>query len=395
MNNRIRKLMVFLSVFLIMITATGCWSYRDVTEISFAAAAGLDKTDDNKIELTVQLVKPSAIKGGRKEGCGGGKEKAVWVISDRGDTAYEAVRNLLTTANRRILYSHVQLMVIGEKLAREGVTDVLDLFERTHETNRKADVVIAKGATAREILEAESQLEDIPAVHIAEIIKNGMFVAKMKRVILVDFLKEIESPGKDPVVSRIEVVNKEEKLYIRDMKVEGAAAFKKDKLVGWLDPTETRGLLFVENKVRSGIINIPNPLDRNKKVAVRMMRSSGKKDVRVRDGKLVFIIDIKEEGDLADQQGSGDLTTPEMVGKLQEETEKAIEKEIRDAAQVAQKKYKCDIFGFGEVVHRKYLDYWKQVKDNWEEEFSRIPVEIKVVSRIRRSGLVKNPAKPE
>ncbi|MBZ4646966.1 MAG: hypothetical protein JG777_2455 [Clostridia bacterium] len=389
----IKKVMVLLNICLSLVMTTGCWNNRDVMQISLAAAVGLDKTDDNKIELTVQLVKPSAIK--KDQEGSGGKEKAVWVLSSRGDTIFEAVRNTLTTANRKIFFSHVQLMIIGEELAREGIMDVLDFFERDHETNRKVDILIAKGTTAKEILNAESGLEDIAAMHITDILKNDAAVAKIKKIMLLDLLKEIDSPGKDPTIGVIEVVKKEEKLLIKDMKVQGTAVFKKDKLMGWLNPIETRGLLFVEDKVKSGIINIPNPLDKNKKVAIEMIRSRGKTNVQLKEDKLVLSIEVEEEGNIGEQQGNEDLTTPEMVKKLEEEIEEAIEKEIRDVVELAQKKYKCDIFGFGEIVHKKHLNYWKQVKDNWNEEFSHIPVEIKVTSRIRRSGLIKNPTKPE
>ncbi len=399
MFNRIKKLMIILTFCLIMATTSGCWNNRDITEMSFAVAVGLDKISDGGIELTVQLVKPSVLRGGQRGGGGSGmeQESAVWVFSTQGETPFDAIRNALTTVNRKIFLAHIQLIVIGEDLAREGIMDSLDFFERDPEANKDQNILIAYNTTAKEILNAESKLENIPAIHIISILRNQPTIAKIKKITLIDVIKEITSPGKEPVIGIIKVVKKEKQiLQIEDMKIEGAAVFKKDKLVGLLDPLETRGLLFAENQVKSGIINIPNPLVKNKKISIEILRSMGKVDVTIKEGTPSFIIEIEEEGNIGAQQGTGNLTTAALINKLEEETANAIEKEIRSAVQIAQNKYKCDIFGFGDVMHRKYLDYWEsQYKDNWDEHFSNIPVEIKVESRIRRSGLIRKKATPQ
>ncbi|WP_028308811.1 Ger(x)C family spore germination protein [Desulfitibacter alkalitolerans] len=386
-------MLILLNICLVMISITGCWNNKDVTEINIAAAVGIDKSDDHKIELTVQLVKPDAMKLG--EGGGGGKEKAVEVFSITGDTVFECFRNLLIIVNQKIFISHLQLIVIGEQMARDGLSDIMDFFARDHEANRQAGVIIAKGTSAKEILTAESTLEKIPALHILSVLKNNASFAKTQKLMMIDVLKEISSPGKNLTIGVIEGAKEKEKPSLKDMKIEGSAAFKNDKLIGWLNSQETRGLLFTGDQVKSGIINIPNPLNEDKKVAIEMIRSSGKKDVKIKDEKLVFLIEIKEEGNIGDQQGNGDLTTPELIQKLEEEVAGAIEKDIRDIVDLAQKEYQSDIFGFGEIVYRKHLNYWQQVQENWDEEFSSTPVEIKVTAKIRRAGLIKKSILPK
>lgn len=392
MPGRIRIFKTFLGLCLVLATMTGCWSNRDIKDIRIAVAAGLDKSEDNKIELTIQLVKPSAIRGGQD---GGAKqEKAFQTISEKGDTVFEAARNMLVTVDNKILLSHIQIIVIGEKLAREGVADVLDFFERDHESNQKSVIIIAKETAAKNILNAKSGLKEIPAMHLADIMENEEANGKIIKVMLTELIQE-SSPGKAPVAGAIEIIDKKETITIEDMRVEGAAVFKKDKLVGWMTPLETRGLLFTEDKVKSGIINISNPQDESKKIGIEILRSKGEKDVQLAEGKITCMVKIEEEGNVGEQHGTGDLTKQDMVKQMEEETEKAIMKEIRDVIQMVQNKYKCDVFGFGDEVYRKYPDYWEKVKDKWDEEFCQVAVEIKVESKIRRTGLTKKPVKPE
>lgn len=383
----LRKIVVLVIFVLICIVSSGCWNNKDLTDISFAIAVGLDKTEDDKIELTVQLVKSSAM----QRSSGGVTEKAYWVLSSTGETVFEALRNQLTTVDRKIYVNHIQLIVIGENLAKKGIQDALDFFERDQELNLQADVIITKGITAKEVLQAESELESLPAMHLVDIIKNHVALAKMKEIIVFDLFREMGSQGRELVVSGVSPKTPEtkEKLLIKDLKIEGASVFKGDKLVGWLNARETRGFLFVINKVQSTIINIQNPLDKDKKVAIEVTQSNTKMDVEIKDGQIMLIVEVNEEGNIGDQQNGGDLTTEEMLIKLEEETEKVIEEEIWDVIKLAQKEYEADIFGFGEIVYRKYLDYWKQVKDHWNKEFSQASAEIKVKSHIRRSGMIK------
>lgn len=387
MKIRKNQVLVFIMIVFTCIFATGCWNNRDLTDVSIVIAIGIDKTEDNKIELTVQIVNASVMQ--RQNG--GSAEKAYWVFSSTGETVFEALRNQLTTVDGKLFNSHVQLLVLGESLAKEGIQSGLDFFERDHELNLQANVIITKGISAKEVLQAESELESLPAMHLVDIIKNNTALAKMKEVSLFELLREMGSQGREPVVSVVspKIQDSKEQLLIKDLQIEGVAVLKGDKLVGELNSIETRGLLFITNKVSSTIINIPNPLHEDKKVAIEVTQSNATMDVELKDGQLTLLVDVNEEGNIGGQQDSGDLTTREMVSRLEEETKKVIDKEIRDVIKVAQKEYEADIFGFGDIVHRKYLDYWKQVKEHWNEEFSQAAVEVNVKSNIRRSGMIK------
>lgn len=88
------------------------------------------------------------------------------------------------------------------------------------------------------------------------------------KVTLNDFLVRLTSKSSHPFATAIEVFSeekqeeqggdKEGKMVLR-LRAGGTAVFKKDKLVGWLDNAETRGLLWVLGKVQSGILVVPAP----------------------------------------------------------------------------------------------------------------------------------------
>ena len=351
-------------------------------------AVGLDKATNGQFDYSVQIIKPSAIES-RKQG---GSSVATETISSQGQTVFEAIRNLLSKTDKKLFYGHIQVIVIGEELARQGILNVMDMFVRNIETDKRAHIIIARGTTARNILAAEGEVQDIPAVEITNTLENVKSLPKIKETKLHEVIKNINSNGNNPVLGVVTTPETTEKLTVAELDFTGAAVFNKDKLVGWLNPEETTGFLFIENKIKSGIINVNNPFDTRAKVAIEIIRSSTKKDVRFINGEPVIYIEVKQEGNMVDQQGEGDLTAPDKIKILENETAQVIKNEIYHVISLAQGEFQSDIFGLGDIVHKKNLKYWREVENNWNGEFSDLSVEVKVDSRIRRSGLIKKQA---
>jgi len=61
------------------------------------------------------------------------------------------------------------------------------------------------------------------------------------------------------------------------------------------------------------------------------------------------------------------------------------------ALEKAQDEYSSDIFGFGMQVHKYHPQYWKKAQDEWDRIFSRLPADIQVDAKIRRTGIIINP----
>lgn len=57
----------------------------------------------------------------------------------------------------------------------------------------------------------------------------------------------------------------------------------------------------------------------------------------------------------------------------------------------AQKDLETDIFGFGEVIHRKYPELWEKIKENWNNEFADLPVNITVKVKTNHLGQITKP----
>lgn len=387
----IRKIAVLLLLLLLTGLLGGCWNRREITEIAIVLGAGVDWTKDGKIRLTVQIARPGAFYGGG-EGGAGGREPASWVVSAEGKTVAEAERNLARKVPRDIYWGHCIVLVFGEELAKKGMRLAMSFFNRDRQPRENMWVMVAKGE-AKDILETYSALEKTSAQTVGFLtrIKTGYAVRNY------ELSQMWASRGVQPAVSAVEVkdagvtpgMGQEKKSPpYKQVEFSGAAVLKRDKLIGWLGPYETKGLLWLKGEPVKGVIVVPSPGEPDKKVSIRIRRGSTKIEPK-RDGEYpVFDVKIRVEGDLIEQQSDENLAKPGKIKTLEKEMAQDILRITTAVLEKAQLDYGVDIFGFGEAFHRKYKKEWKKFRDRWDDEvFTRAEVNIAVEAHIREIGL--------
>ncbi len=376
---------------LVSLVITGCWNRREIDTLATVMAAGIDGGPGGRISVTVQVAKPGEIKP-PGQGGGGGGQPAVAVFTSTGATVFDAVRNFALQAERKLFWPHCKALVIGEETARAGISPLLDFIDRDHEPRELMWVLIARGQ-AKDIISAEGELEKITAESIEKLVKARIATSKVVGIRLYEFRKMLGGTGRDPFATGIELVGAGEGK--KRLKLTETAVFRKDRLMGWLDSDETRGLMWILGEVRSGIIVVPAPGPAEGKVSLEIIRASSKLKPEIKDGYLTMTIEIEEEGNLGEQMAFGDFTKPELWTSLEKRKAEVIEREIRAVLKKAQEEWAVDIFGFGEAFRRKYPREWREMKDNWRDLLPTVAVEVKITAKLRRVGLITkyNPPK--
>ncbi len=315
------------------------------------------------------------------------------MTSATGGTVFDAARNRATQVSRHIYWGHCVVLIIGEKAARQGIRKNLGFFLRSPQPRETMWVMVAKGE-AKNLLMAQPGLEKTSAQAIG-------FLARSKAgysVNLKDLTIMLASIGNEPIASRIEVIKTVSTPYagqqipVEEVQLTGTAAFKDDKLVGWLDERETRGLLWLRGEVGKGVITIPFPGKPEYNLSLDMIRASSKIIPEYQNGRVSFTVKLILEGDLEEGQGQTNVADPSFIPAVEKELEKDVKKRADLALHRAQVDFKSDIFGFGDTFHRSYKNEWKQLKGNWNEVFTKAEVRISVKAFVRRSGLLSNAA---
>ncbi|MDK2800599.1 MAG: spore germination protein [Clostridiales bacterium] len=385
-----RKVLLFFLVITILFLS-GCWSKREINELAIVSVLGIDKSKGGYL-VSVQIINPSEVAAQEKT-----TRAPVTTYGIEGKTIFEALRKLTLKSPRKLYFAHLRMVVFGEDLAREGIGKTLDFLSRDHEFRTNFYMLVAKNNKAEKVLNILTPMEEIPGNKMYAALETSEKVwAPTHTTQLDELINNMVAEGRNPVLTGVilkgnpktgmDIRNVEKVDVPTVIQIGYIAAFKKDKLAGWLNETESRGYNSVMGYVKSSVVTIP--CEKGGNVAIEILKTRAKVKGKVKDGKPWIDIDYKVEGNVGDVECNIDLIKIETIDKIEKALEKEIKGYITAAVKKAQKDLKSDIFGFGEKIHKADPEAWKVLKQNWNEEFVDLPVDIKVTAKIKGLGTI-------
>lgn len=384
----IQILKIIICIFIIL-GLTGCWNRRELNTLAIVMGVGFDKTEESEqIQVTAQIAKPSEMKSAKSNDGGGSSANAYWNIKNTGNEVFTTFRGFTHQSNRKLFFPHIEVLIFSRPIAEEGVQKYVDFFLRDHEARLGVWVLVAQD-NANEILDVPPRLEKIPATNISQLVDAQRATSESTVVKLYQFANRLMSKTTAPIAPLIEISGQGKD---QTLVVSGTAVFKQDKLVGQLNKRETRGLLWVIDEVKSGIIDVECK-DGSGKVSLEIIRAKSKIKPEISNDKIRMKINIEEEGNIGSQSCLENMELPPEIEALEQEKAAVIESEIL-AALTKAKKLNADIFGFGELIHKKHPRQWKELENRWDEIFPDIEVEVKVDAKLRRAGRLSSTAVP-
>jgi spore germination protein KC len=376
--------------------ATGCWNAAEIESLAFITAAGLDLDPaTGQLLLTVRIVKPEAMAGGALTGHT--REKCFWTASYAARTVFEAWRGMLQMSPKRMFAAHLRILVLGEGLARQGVFQVLDFFARDGETRRTIHVLVARGATAQRFLESEYELGEAPdemlhsQLHAVSARLSTTAVATLN-----DVLIAMETPGAEVAVTPAGLIEKapgepvgqvERTEITASPMIGGAAVFQGDRLAGFLEPLEARGLLWATGRVRSTLVVVENPGAAGEYASLEIQHAKGRIKPEIDGQDLSFGIHVEVQAALGEAQTP---VNPELWPAYARELEARLAATIRaeiDTALLRCREWNGDAFGLGAAVYRSAPAFWREIESGWPDMFTTVPVSVEVGAQVVRSGV--------
>ncbi|MBU8713813.1 MULTISPECIES: Ger(x)C family spore germination protein [Brevibacillus] len=371
----------------------GCWNRKELNDLAICVGIGIDKVKTG-YSVSVQVVDPAEVAANK----GKPGRAPVTLFTMSGATVFEALRKMTTISPRKIYMSHTRMLILGEELAREGIAPVLDFVSRDHEFRTDFYIAVARGTTAHNILKVITPLEQIPANELfASLETSSKAWAPTAAITLDQLIADLTNKGKQAVLTGIKLTGSPEEGDQREnveqidsnvlLQYTTLAAFRGDKLIGWLNEKDSKAYNYITGNVKSTAGSLP--CKGGGRLTMEIMKSNSKVKAILKNGKPEIMVDIHLENDIGEVQCKIDLTKMETIEEIQKEAEKGMVATGMRAVTYA-KQHEVDIFGFGDVIHRQYPKVWKQLEKNWNKEFAKLPVHIKAEVKIRRLGTINN-----
>lgn len=406
---KIRICLMLLFLTIAVLTGGGCWDRVEIENVAFVDVMGVDRAGDGNVLVTFYVVNPAAL--GKQSGGGGGEEPPAYISSIEARDVPQAVSKYAEESPRLVRFKQLQVIIVGEDQARQGVGPVMDFFSRQREMRRSIWLLMAKGKAQDILVKGKMPPEKLLSAGIKTILeRQPVHSATRYPIVLGDFVTAMSIPGQEPIVSSVEIYPMREATtggpYGEDglaaaegsaaeennvLAFKGAGVFRDDKLLDFLGPSETRGVLWVQGKVQGGRIVVPAP-SQGDWASLAIERESTDVQPVVDNNKVRFIVTIHEEGYITSvDEERLKVSKPEALTLLEQEKEKAITQEVRGAVNKAQS-LQSDFLGLGDRLYRKYPDVWDKVKNDWNTTWlPQVEVDVSVQCELRHTGNLADP----
>lgn len=352
-----RPILPLLTALVLLLTGCSGLPYpREMGDMALLRTMGVDLGEEG-LSVTVST-------GPRAKGLQGEGEAAL-VLSAQGESLSDAALTLQSLSDSYVFFGYVDQLLLGEELARAGVTQVLDYFARDVELGLGAQLWVVRDASAQQAVEAggdqgvEGRLSTLR-------LDGEMGIAALARTageVYTDLLEQGSAylPALRP--------GTEEQAVLLEA---GYAVLKGDTLAGFLDGDGARGLELLVGRPSSDII--PVELE-GETVYVRITGGDTTCRLETEGGQVTGLtVACRVTAQLAEYRTQPNRNQLQTV----EEELTRVETARLTRALTQLRAWGADCAGLGVRSALSAPEAWRQVKEDWEDWFARLAPNLEV-----------------
>lgn len=375
-----KKILLILIIFLL----TGCYDHKELNTIAIMTATEINKVD-NEFIVNTQVINPQS------------SDKTVNIqapfimYEGKGKTIHEAYRKIKLQSSRYLYPNHMQILIINENLAKEDVSQIIDLFLRIPDIRTEFNVLVGKNEN---ILNITTPIDDVSGTSILETMKtNNKYLGITNFVTFNEFANMDLNKNLEVILPSIEAINYKEEASSTEntektntdslYKLGNLAVFKNNKLLGYLSEDESITYNIIKNKAQAILITKECEKDKYMTVEATEIKS----DISTKNKEIN--IKIKMTGNINETMCAIKLNNENNIKKIESELKTYIENKIISSIDNIRNNYNSDIFGFLDLIYKTDYKTYQKIKDNWyDDEFKNIKINIDTKINIIGKGNV-------
>jgi spore germination protein KC len=365
-----------------MLLLTGCWDRREINDISIVMTTAYDREDNGQYRVTMQIPLVGQLGGSTGGGGGSGGPQNYYIDSETGTTISEAVARLQQRIPRTMFFSHRRVIVVGERLAREGIRELYDVVARVPENRLTAYMIVAKGL-GRDLLNAKPKLERFPAEAMRELAKSRTVVSYD----LKDIAQMLSMPGADPILVMMEAKKNEggtEKS--EEIKMAGYALFRDDRMVQAIQGDTRYGVNYLNQTFSETRITYKK---KGQDGAITFVVDRGKTafEPSLKNGKIHIDISIDMTANILEDQRIEDSSRVNIIQAREKDLEEKVKLLVEEVLNTM-KEQRTDLCSLGRMIYRKNPPLWRSIHGQWEDYLSEMTYSVQVQAAIGNIGLI-------
>lgn len=362
-----KKNIILISILFLL---SGCYNYRDLNKLAITSAIGISKENDT-YSVTIQVI--NTQKNGSESSASGDKPKFT-IYEKQGKTIDEALQMIILESPRDIYLNHLSLLVIDDKVAKEGLENIIDLFARDTNFRKQFLVLISKQNSAKEILSVLTNLESHNAKNIRDsILTDKDYLGATSYVTFEDILINLLNDKTEVIIPSIIVEgnikegnkndNTETSIPNARIILDETAIFKNDKLIGYISNTDSIYLSMIKNEIKTSYYNYNCNQDKYTGIEIVNLKSK----INTNNSPNINI-EINIEGYINSSNCDYDLNNYKEIERLEKDIGNDISTNIKKMITNIINTYNSDIFDFKDIIYKNNPKIYKYLKEKYADE---------------------------
>jgi spore germination protein KC len=366
----------------------GCWGVGSIQQRGLVTALAVDAAEGGGYRVTLALANPlgrPTPQGGTPSG------SSIYLRTAEGPTVPQAMLRLEAASHLQLDFTHIQVVVVSEALARAGLGAPLEFLARAPEVITTSWLVVARGEGGADVLQGQRQVRPQVGEVLDQVLRWARQGTPTYASRLYSFLQHVQIPGDDPTTAGVAAGTAPTPDAV-PVQASGVALFQGDRLVGWLDGPAALGWLLATGRAQKQYFTVPTA---DGPAVLRVVQC--RRQIRVRHGPSgpELGLDVRVTARLVGAPPSGGAAdAARSAGQAPGLTDAAaavLREDVRQAVGSAQAAG-SDAFGFGEYVRVWDPLDWSALGGRWDATaFPRAPVAVEVQVRLSSFGLAVCP----
>lgn len=390
------KIKIYLLLIIICILSlfifTGCTNSSGVEDKAYAIALGIDKSNTHSFKITIQFAVLNSSEA-QKTSSGTSSKNNSTILAVDCSSIDSGITLINSYISKQVNLSHCKAIIISEKFASSGVSDIIYTLMNNIEIRPDCDIIISK-CTAYDFLENSSPVfESNPAEYFELNFNSSKYTGYVNNITLSEFYYSVLDNASDAsaILAGINTGETQSKANLEysilddnyiagdtpivsknSVESMGTAVFHDDKLVGELNNLETLCHLIVTNNLKHATVNITNPFDSSNCISLYInLNKQTKKKVSFVNNYPYIECEIWLTGNIPTVYSSINLSDEHCLTILNSSLADYFETHILEYLYKTSKSFKADIVGFGEYALPKYITWQEWLDSDWLRKLSK------------------------
>lgn len=374
---------------------TGCIQGVQTSELALVEAVGIDRTDDGRLKLTLQIFAPRG--SGSATAVDSSKNNSA-ILTATGDTISQAVEQANQMQGKTMFLGHNRVIVLGQSLVAESIQPILSFFDRSENTRQNARVLVS-AVTAEEIVSTGVQQGILSAESLEAMIRQGEESDGALECNYFSLSMQLDDTGGSALIPVIRPLPEEETqsqsqdssssgeegvsmAQLNHFQLEGTALLQNYALTTVFSQEVTKGLCFLLNESDYPVLVLSHE---DTTLSARLHQSSSSWSVSG-EGAVLSVqakASIDELLQPGERESENDFTQMEQLAG----------EEIASLCQSAYREvtaYQANVLDLMNQLKWSDGDAWEAMKEKPEEFLAGLSLQVEVEVTFDRTGLETN-----